>query len=143
MIRQEIYNQIAAALAHLADYEGNEIIQHLDFWNQNVMYAEQEEPWGRPAVFVEIGEIHYSPTCEGGVYRTQNIEVRLHIVLDYHDCESYTNAFLLTEAIARVVTKAEPTTTTAFKLVASYTSHNHEELLEMIEVFTVRATRHL
>lgn len=32
-------------------------VQHVDLYNENVEYVDEESPWQRPAVFIEIGDI--------------------------------------------------------------------------------------
>ncbi len=31
-------------------------VKHLDLWNENVVYADQDEPWRRQAVFGRVWE---------------------------------------------------------------------------------------
>ena len=51
-MRKELFNAIKAKLA--SDVPE---VQHIDLWNHNVEFVEQEEGWARPAVFVEFGKI--------------------------------------------------------------------------------------
>ena len=55
-MRKELFNAIKAKLA--SDVPE---VQHIDLWNHNVEFVEQEEGWARPAVFVEFGKIEWSP----------------------------------------------------------------------------------
>ena len=48
-MRKELFNAIKAKLA--ADVPE---VKHVDLWNHNVEFIEQEEGWERPAVFVEF-----------------------------------------------------------------------------------------
>ena len=46
-------------MAHLRQVLQEEVpeVKHVDLWNHNVEFIEQETPWERPAVFVEFGEV--------------------------------------------------------------------------------------
>ena len=57
-MRKEIYRAICAALQ---DIDGTPV-KHVDLWNHNVEFIEQEEAWDRPAVFVEFAPI-YGSSC--------------------------------------------------------------------------------
>lgn len=54
-MRTELYLKIRERL------EATGVIKHIDLWNHNVEFLEQEEAWARPAVFVEFGVITWSP----------------------------------------------------------------------------------
>ena len=71
-MRKELYAAIVAKLKQDVPEVG-----HIDLWNHNVEFIEQEEVWSRPAVFVEIGTISWSPFHPKSVIRT----FRFHFVL--------------------------------------------------------------
>ena len=48
-MRKELYNILCKELKEV----GGGLIKHIDLWNHNVEFIEQEENWERPAVFVE------------------------------------------------------------------------------------------
>ena len=50
MVRKEIYQRIVEQLRTALGGE----IKHIDLWNHNVEFIEQEQQWSRPAVFVEF-----------------------------------------------------------------------------------------
>ena len=80
-MRKELYNEICNHLRKLYRLpdgsvchhvegtdvpEGAErIIKHIDLWNHNVEFIEQEENWARPAVFVEFKPIKWAGMCGG------------------------------------------------------------------------------
>ena len=97
---------------------GGGLIKHIDLWNHNVEFIEQEENWERPAVFVEFCPIRWNAIVDGVEYRAEP-EVKLHIVTDWAD------------------------TFMAFDLVESQTNHNHEEIVENIEVYSCVAFKRL
>lgn len=54
----ELYTALTAALKNIKDGEGEDaprLVKHIDLWNQNVAFIEEESPWPRPAVFIEFG----------------------------------------------------------------------------------------
>ena len=77
-MRKELFNAIKAKLA--SDVPE---VQHIDLWNHNVEFVEQEEGWARPAVFVEFGKIEWSP-FQGGSQRGKGL-VTIHLVTDWAD----------------------------------------------------------
>lgn len=52
-MREELFEAIKTAMA---DTE----VKHIDLWNHNVEFLEQEDAWPLPALFVEFGEITWS-----------------------------------------------------------------------------------
>ena len=47
-MRKELYRMLCRELKAI------DLIKHIDLWNHNVEFIEQEENWERPAVFVEF-----------------------------------------------------------------------------------------
>ena len=75
----EIYNAITDAIKAIDGV----LIKHIDLWNLNVEFIEEDEPWDRPAVFVEFGEIAWEP-YKGPVKGINGKgEILLHIVTDW------------------------------------------------------------
>ena len=74
-MRKELYAVLKAAMEKI------EAVKHVDLWNHNVEFIEQEDSWARPAVFVEFGPIAWQPYVGGG-YRGEG-SVRLHVVTDW------------------------------------------------------------
>lgn len=66
-MRKELYKAIAGRLFLIAsdgsmiDPEAEEqperLIKYVDLWNHNVEFLDEEQPWARPAVFVEFTPI--------------------------------------------------------------------------------------
>lgn len=66
-MRKELYKAIADRLFLIAsdgsmiDPEAEEqperLIKYVDLWNHNVEFLDEEQPWARPAVFVEFTPI--------------------------------------------------------------------------------------
>ena len=59
-MRKELYRLLCSELKAI------DLIKHIDLWNHNVEFIEQEENWERPAVFVEFCPIQWNaivPRC--------------------------------------------------------------------------------
>ena len=57
-------------------------IKHIDLWNHNVEFLEQEAPWPRPAVFIEFVPFKWHAVVPGVEYRAQPL-INLHVVTDW------------------------------------------------------------
>ena len=88
-MRKELYNLLCKELKEV----GGGIIRHIDLWNHNVEFIEQEENWDRPAVFVEFCPIRWNAIVNGVEYRAEP-EVRLHIVTDWKGAASEGSPFM-------------------------------------------------
>ena len=107
-------------------------IKHIDLWNHNVEFIEQEENWERPAVFVEFQPIQWNAIQPGAEYRAEPI-VHLHVVTDWQGSSSADSEFR--EQSLKVFLE--------FDLVGSSTNHNHEEIIENIETYQCVAIKSL
>ena len=70
------------AAGTMAGEESERLIKHVDLWNHNVEFLDQEQPWERPAVFVEFMPIVWETIKPGREYRSKPV-VNLHIVTDW------------------------------------------------------------
>lgn len=142
---KELFNAIAAALKEVDDG----IIQHIDMWNQNVEFIEEDEAWSRPAVFIEFGEIVWDPYKGPVNGMTGKGEVFLHIVTDWKGsaaegspCQKITMAdFDLPNRICEKLRGLSGITFRNLMLSRTLTNHNHQELLENIDVYKVTYER--
>ena len=117
-MRKELYKMLCDKLKTVSDGA----IKHIDLWNHNVEFIEQEEQWERPAVFVEFAPIQWT-AIQPGV--------------------EYLKVFDLLEEIHKALTCLEGATFMEFDLVESRTSHNHEEIIENIESYRCVAIKSL
>ena len=157
-MRKELYKAICERLSLLystgdGDYgvadRGVEVpegweraIRHIDLWNHNVEFIEQEEAWGRPAVFVEFAGIDWRSFSTCGDYCTEGL-LRLHVVTDW--CGSVSEGsvlqdeglelFDLLDAIHACLLGLEGRDFHSLDLVRSETNHNHEDVVESVEVY--------
>lgn len=138
-MRKELYEAIRTKLSAIAE------IKHIDLWNQNVEYIEQEASWERPAVFVEFCPIQWKPIVNGVEYRAEPL-IKLHIVTDWVDGAldgTELSVFDLPEAIHKALTCTDGETFLQLDLVESDTNHNHEEIVESVEVYQCVAVKRL
>lgn len=109
------------------------MIPYINLWNHNVEFIEQEEAWSRPAVFIEFASIDWSGIDSDG-YRTTSA-LRLHVVTDWSGDEDSLKVFDLCEQIREAIIGLNGDHFTGLKLLSTETNHNHEDLVESIEVF--------
>ncbi len=162
MMRESLYKAVKSSLKRVYETEtgydrvkpGDEMpedfvaaIRHIDLWNRNVEFAEQEEPWERPAVFIEFAPVYWRRIKET-MYRSEPFDVKLHIVTDWtggmepgQPEESCLKAFVLHQEIGAALEGLNGPWFDALELWASHTNHDHEDLLESIEVFRTRGYR--
>lgn len=137
-MRKELYLMLCERLKEV----GDGVIRHIDLWNHNVEFIEQEEQWERPAVFVEFHPIEWRAIQAGVEYRAEPV-VSLHVVTDWQGSSSAGSDFMaeslgvfgLLEDIHRAVALMEGETFTEFDLVESRTNHNHDEIIENVESY--------
>ena len=129
-MRKELYAAIKAKI------EGEvPEVKHVDLWNHNVEFIEQETAWGRPAVFVEFGTITWS-AFHGGGQRGRGV-VRVHLVTDWVE-GGYAAAFDLGRKLYGVLEGMDGECFDGMALVETSTNHNHEEILESVDSYAVR-----
>ena len=78
-MRAVIYNVVKEALESLLE-DGQPVIKHIDLYNRQVEFAEEEQPFLTPAVFVEFAAIDWQKQLHG--VRDAVVTVRLHVVTD-------------------------------------------------------------
>lgn len=143
-MRKELYNRIKTMLL---DEENGLGIKHVDLWNHNVEFIEQETVWDRPAVFIEFCPIRWEAHQRGVSYRAEAL-VKLHIVTDWverldtqeGDSEGLDDLDL-SEAIHRVIGCMDGEKFSGFDIVETTTNHNHEDIVESIDTYRCEAWR--
>nr|DAY06862.1 MAG TPA: hypothetical protein [Caudoviricetes sp.] len=130
-MRKELYKMLRDKLKTVS----GGAIKHIDLWNHNVEFIEQEEQWERPAVFVEIATINCAP-FQGRGLRGKGL-VRLHIVTDWTE-GGQDAAWDLSYKIQSTLEGLSGEYFNGMTLVAIDTNHNHEEILESIDSYEVR-----
>ena len=159
-MRKELYKAIADRLFLIAsdgsmiDPEAEEqperLIKYVDLWNHNVEFIDEEQPWERPAVFVEFTPIVWETIKPGGEYRSKPV-VNLHIVTDWAG-DASAGSELQDDAlevldysgiIHRALQGLEGEHFNRFDLAETHTNHNHDVIVESIEVYKCVAERKL
>lgn len=143
-MRKELYKDLCTVLKTV----GGGAIKHVDLWNHNVEFIEQEENWERPAVFVEFCPEEWKPVERGKEYYADPL-VKLHVVTDWKGSAADGSEFMddaldvfdLCKEIHKAVCLMNGDTYGRMDLVESDTNHNHEDILENIEVYKCKAVR--
>lgn len=124
------------------------LIKYVDLWNHNVEFLDQEQPWERPAVFVEFVPILWDIVKPGHEYRCKPV-VNLHVVTDWAGDASAAPE-LQEESLkvldySGIIHKALQGLAgehfERFDLLETHTNHNHEDIVESIEVYRCVAER--
>ncbi len=159
-MRKELFNAVKERLSLLcvnaageyymapADMDAdlvNPVIKHIDLWNHNVEFLEEEEAWPRPAVFIEICPIRWKAIVPGREYRAEPL-LKFHIVTDWADAASdESNGAIsmldLPEHIHDALAGLEGHSFMELSLAESDTNHNHEDIVENIEVYEYLAVK--
>lgn len=129
MVRKELYERLRVVLPHHMNG-----LRHIDLWNRNVEFIEQEDGWEMPAVFVELMPVSWT-TFKDRVYRGEGL-VRLHVVTEWHS-GGQEEAWRLSDSMCRGVEGLRGDGFVFQGLVETLTNHDHEDVLETIEVFRV------
>lgn len=143
-MRKEIYKMLCERLGNIPE------IKYIDLWNHNVEFIEQEDNWERPAVFVELCPINWEATVAGMRYVTE-AKVNLHVVTDWlgssaansDQREESLTVFDLLEKIHTALADVDGEHFKEFDISNSTTNHNHEDILENIELIVMWVTENL
>lgn len=145
-MRKELYGMLCEKLKTV----GDGVIKHIDLWNHNVEFLEQEQGWERPAVFVEFLPVRWERFTRD-IWRAEP-DIRLHIVTDWAGSssdgsefqEDALKVFDLSRDIHSVLCDmTDGRTFQDFDIVEMTTNHNHEDIVEHIDTYTCRATMQL
>lgn len=142
-MRKELYKALCERLKTVDN------VKHIDLWNNNVEFIEQESAWQRPAVFIEFKPVLWSMVKEKAW--KAKIQVSLHIVSDWNGSASadseqqdeILSIYDLSDKIACAVEGMKGTTFGRLTLAETHTSHNHEDIVENIDVYSCNVIRQL
>lgn len=156
-MREELYRKLKARLEALCVNAEDEyfcvddgveleledrVIKHVDLWNHNVEFIEQETAWARPAVFVEFMPFKWHAIVPGVEYRAQPL-INLHVVTDWAGADTDVGQFRLLDKIHELLAGLEGETFAELDIESSATNHDHEDIVESIETYTCVGFRHL
>lgn len=79
-MRKIIYQTIENALLAILDENQLPVINHVSLWNNQLLYAEEEQPFNTPAVFIEFRDIPWNILPHGR--REAVVTINLHVVTD-------------------------------------------------------------
>ena len=139
--RLQLYSDIKAKIE-----EKVPAIAHIDLWNENVTYIEQEETFPLPALFIEFDTIDWQPVKDDGCgpCTVGYGQIRLHLVTEWGE-NSYNEGFtLLEKTLDALIGLGSYDSDSSYRVTyptRSYTNHSHMELLENIEQLKVRYVR--
>ena len=156
-MREELYRKLKARLEALCVNAAGEYyerpddadmddelypraIKHIDLWNHNVEFLEQEAPWPRPAVFIEFVPLKWHAIMPGVEYRAQPL-INLHVVTDWAEQKNI-GEFRLLDKIHELLAGLEGESFMEFDIDSSATNHNHEDIVENIDTYTCVGFRH-
>lgn len=150
MIRKTLYK---ALQNRLHERLGDEI-KHIDLWNHNIEFIEQEEGWERPAVFIEFGELRWNShlSVGGGIHSYSGEgSFSLHIVVDWGGGASEGNPYAeetlrmyeLSTKIHQALLSLNGDGFSGITLNTTLSNHNHEDMVENIDVYSFQCEMEL
>jgi len=132
----EIYSRIRAALLTTGK------VAHVALWNHNVEFIEQETAWELPAVFVEIQPVRWDRIKEETA--RGRVSVVLHIVTPWTGEEQGMGAVAAADAaVVGAVDGLDGESFNALRLIETQVNHNHEDLVETLELCSCMASRRI
>lgn len=142
-MRKELYLALAASMSQISS------IKHIDLWNQNVEFLEEGNAFPMPAVFIEFGEIVWSQLKGKDLVWDGRGTVNLHIVTEWHgsnEPDSQTMAANLADwdLASQIQDRIQGMYGEHYRNVAlerTLTNHNHDDIVENVEVYGVKFTR--
>lgn len=149
-MRRLLYESLTERLKQLKDLDGRPLIRHIDLWNEQVEFIEQEEPFDTPAVFIEFRPVQW--VTLGGRMQQADVPFRLHVVTPWKGSAKDGSIFqndslrrfdLLDRIDGHLFNfgmSGEGCTVCMMRRTGSSTNHNHEELVEDISDFVCKAT---
>lgn len=136
-MREELFRRLEAELRKV---EG---VAHVDMWNQNVVFIDEETAWERPAVFIELGTVAWESTKEAEWLRG-SVEVTLHIVTDWvGDREDRFKGFRLSKEIRNRLQGLRGGLFGTLTHCESRTDHDHAEIVETVDVYRCRGVERI
>lgn len=126
--REELYQALKERLSNIEE------IKHVDLWNSNIDFLEEEEPWQRPAVFIQFMPIKWNVMRDS--FRGFG-ELRLHTVVDWSQ-DAPIEAWQLTDKIWQELTRIEGEYFSGTYPDQTIPNVDHNAVFENIDVFQVR-----
>lgn len=130
-MREELYKDIVKKLQSINE------IKHIALWNEDVAFIESDPAFDMPAVFVQFNEIEWRTLCKGvdTLYRGDGT-VSLHIVTRW-DEEEPCRDWGLSMAVRQKLQGLGGEFYHGVQLLKTLTNHDHEDIVENIDVYKV------
>ena len=141
-MRKQLYLDINNRLKTVQDANGEQLFKHVDLWNRQVEFIEQEAPFACPAVFIEFNPMSWR--TQGNRVQDCDLTVRLHIVTERLDevtgdspTEEQALAFfdIINQAVA-VLQGFSTSYMNGWMRTKSITNHDHEQYVDNVEEYT-------
>jgi hypothetical protein len=137
-MRKAIFISLCDALKAI---DGGKAIKHIDLWNRQVEFLQQETAFGMPAVFIEFVPIDREYRNDG-VYKSTPT-IKLHVVSKWEGSAALGSkyqgksleVFDLLDKICVALTDLAGDGFHKMVLYNSATNHNHEDIIENIESY--------
>ena len=144
-MRKIIFNVIKDALLAIKDENGLSVVCHVDRWNNQLLYAEEEQPFDTPAVFIEFNDILWDILPHGR--REATISFNLHVATDSRVgyWSDSVEVFDLLDAINAALhglhySDDQGNAIDSVTSVKSSTDNNFDELQDNIETYSAHIT---
>lgn len=144
-MRKIIYQTISNALLAILDENQQQVINHVSLWNNQLLYAEEEQPFNTPAVFIEFRDIAWNVLPRGR--REAVVTVNLHVVTDsrlgrWADAVEVFDLLDQINAAIHGLTYSDENgkAIDALTCIASSTDSSFDELQDNIETYATHVT---
>jgi hypothetical protein len=115
--------------------------EHIDLWNRNIEFTEQEQAWNTPAVFIEFLPITWQGLGQG--CQQAELTIRFHIVTRCTASSANGSAYQadaiayldLLDTTHRLLHRFSGEKFNGLMRTRSETNHEHTEIVESIEEY--------
>ena len=144
-MRKQLYQDLHMVLKSIPG------IKHVDLWNRNVEFLEEDEAFPMPAVFIEFGQIDWAP-LNGSLLNWHGTgNLNLHIVTEWNGSAEPGTAEMkdnllgwrLAEKIHKAIEDLRGDGYYIYGCTSSISNHDHEDIVDNIEVYRFKVNRTL
>lgn len=142
-MRKHLYQDLVRILNGIPE------IEHVDLWNRNVEFIEEDEAFPMPAVFVEFGQIDWTPMTGSVLHWRGSGTMNLHIVTEWNgkaepgtdEMEQNLLGWRIAEKVHKALEGRGGKGYDSLYAVSTITNHDHEDIVDNIEVYRFKARR--
>ena len=142
-MRKQLYLDIQQAVKTITK-DDKPLFKHVDLWNQNVQFLEEDRHWNRPALFVEFMPIAWE--TNGQKVQDATVDIHLHIVTDWfggspddnHRQQEALSYLDLPDIVLAKLQNMKLTLSGSLTRTQSIINHNHERILDSVEIYQAR-----